>query len=145
MSKDLYKILGIPPTASKQDIRVAYRTLAKRYHPDAGAGSSEDRFREIQDAYETLSDPGRRTAYDRSSLPHGTGVSRHSVYPITPLRKRQPHDPSHLDLRGIFARHQTGPAGSSHGTAAGRGFVPFETLDEWDDEVVLRLLQLLRW
>ena len=48
MSKDLYKILGIPQTATEKDIRAAYRTLPKKYHPDAGAGSLEDRFREIQ-------------------------------------------------------------------------------------------------
>src|SRR4030042_2945656 len=68
MSKDLYKILGIPQTATDKDIRAAYRTLAKKYHPDTGAGSSEDRFREIQDAYETLGSPARRADYDRKSV-----------------------------------------------------------------------------
>ncbi len=50
-------------------MRRAFRKLAKRYHPDAGEGSSPARFREIAEAYETLGDPDRRRAYDRSLRP----------------------------------------------------------------------------
>ena len=61
-----YLILGVPQNADEAAIRHAFRALARRYHPDAGAGSNPERFRDIVDAYETLSDPVRRRAYDRS-------------------------------------------------------------------------------
>jgi curved DNA-binding protein CbpA len=52
--------------ADEETIRSAYRILARRYHPDRGAGSSAEKFRQINDAYEILIDPGRRQAYDLS-------------------------------------------------------------------------------
>jgi curved DNA-binding protein CbpA len=64
-----YLVLGVPRTASAGAIRTAFRGLARRYHPDAGAGSSEQRFREIVEAYETLSDPERRREYDAGLRP----------------------------------------------------------------------------
>jgi len=66
---DLYGILGIPIDADQATIRSAYRMLALRYHPDRGAGSSTEKFRQIADAYETLIDPGRRQGYDLSHMP----------------------------------------------------------------------------
>jgi curved DNA-binding protein CbpA len=61
-----YVILGVPQNADEATIRHAFRALARRHHPDAGAGSNPERFRQIVNAYETLSDPVRRQAYDRS-------------------------------------------------------------------------------
>jgi curved DNA-binding protein CbpA len=66
---DYYGVLGIPKTASPSDIKKAYRTLAARYHPDKHKGNElEDLAREklaaLNEAYETLSDPARRAAYD---------------------------------------------------------------------------------
>src|SRR3954463_13035702 len=61
---NFYIVLGVPTTADADTIRTAFRTLARRYHPDAGAGSSAQRFREVVEAYETLSDPIRRRRYD---------------------------------------------------------------------------------
>ena len=61
-----YLLLGIPQDADAERIRSAFRALARRYHPDAGDGSSAEKFREILVAYETLNDPMRREAYDRS-------------------------------------------------------------------------------
>ncbi len=66
MKDDLYAILGVPRDADESEIRSAHRALARKYHPDAGIGSSSERFRSIQDAYDILSDPGRRAEYDRS-------------------------------------------------------------------------------
>ena len=63
---DFYAVLGVPPDANNDRIRSAYRTLVRQYHPDRGAGSSAEKFREIVEAYATLSDPGRRHAYDLS-------------------------------------------------------------------------------
>ena len=60
-----YVVLGIAEDADSDAIRSAFRAVARRYHPDAGAGSSTDEFRRALDAYETLSDPDRRRLYDR--------------------------------------------------------------------------------
>jgi curved DNA-binding protein CbpA len=80
-----YAILGIPPTADDETIRTAYRSLARRYHPDVGKGSSPEKFREVVTAYETLSDPQRRHSYD---LTLGS-IHPHSV-PIEPLAQSEP-------------------------------------------------------
>ena len=60
-----YVVLGIAEDADSDAIRSAFRALARRYHPDAGAGSSTDEFRRALEAYKTLSDPDRRRLYDR--------------------------------------------------------------------------------
>jgi curved DNA-binding protein CbpA len=61
-----YAILGIPSDADQETIRGSYRALARRYHPDRGAGASPEKFRLVVEAYQTLSDPHRRAMYDRS-------------------------------------------------------------------------------
>ena len=65
--KDYYKILGVERKASEDDIRKAYRDLAKKYHPDRNPGDkqAEDRFKDINEAYQVLSDPQKRGVYDR--------------------------------------------------------------------------------
>jgi curved DNA-binding protein CbpA len=60
-----YIVLGVAEDADGDTIRSAFRALARRYHPDAGAGSSTTEFRRVLEAYETLSDPERRRLYDR--------------------------------------------------------------------------------
>ncbi len=68
MPKDYYEILGISRQASPEEIKRAYRRLARQYHPDAFKGDkaeAERRFREIAEAYEVLSDPDKRAQYDR--------------------------------------------------------------------------------
>jgi molecular chaperone DnaJ len=63
--RDLYEILGVGREASNDDIKKAYRRLAREYHPDVNADpAAEDRFKEITAAYEILSDPHRRQQYD---------------------------------------------------------------------------------
>jgi curved DNA-binding protein len=66
-SKDPYEILGVARDASREQIRRAYRRLAKEYHPDRNPGdaSAEQRFKEVQAAYEVLGDAQRRAQYDR--------------------------------------------------------------------------------
>ena len=61
-----YEILGVPGNASETAIRSAYRRLVRRYHPDISGSSSAERFREVQEAYETLGQSSRRHAYDLS-------------------------------------------------------------------------------
>lgn len=64
--KSYYLVLGVSPEESSSGIRSAFRELAKRYHPDHGGPGSEERFREITEAYDVLSDPRRRRLYDLS-------------------------------------------------------------------------------
>lgn len=64
--KDPYKSLGVNKGATETDIKKAYRKLAKEYHPDKSSGN-EERFKEIADAYETLSDPKKKAQYDQIS------------------------------------------------------------------------------
>lgn len=65
--KDYYKILGVSRDASQKDIKRAYRRLARKYHPDVNPGdsSAQERFKEINEAYEVLSDPDKRQKYDQ--------------------------------------------------------------------------------
>jgi curved DNA-binding protein CbpA len=61
--KDYYLILGISPSASEEDIKKAYRQLAHQYHPDKIGGDGAQ-FKEINEAYQVLSDKQKRAAYD---------------------------------------------------------------------------------
>ena len=64
--KDYYKILGVSRDASQEDIKRAYRRLARKYHPDVSSEpDAEARFKEIGEAYEVLKDPEKRAAYDQ--------------------------------------------------------------------------------
>ena len=67
MAKDYYKTLGVSRSATDKELKQAYRKLAKKYHPDANPDnpSAEARFKEINEAYEVLSDKEKREMYDR--------------------------------------------------------------------------------
>jgi molecular chaperone DnaJ len=73
---DYYKVLGVGKNASEAEIKKAYRKLARQYHPDRNAGNkqAEERFKEISQAYDVLSDADKRKEYDRGTGPFGFGM-----------------------------------------------------------------------
>jgi molecular chaperone DnaJ len=70
VSTDPYKTLGVTKKASQDEVKKAYRKLARQYHPDRNGGDAkaEERFKEVQAAYDILGDPDKRKQYDRGSL-----------------------------------------------------------------------------
>jgi curved DNA-binding protein len=85
--KDYYQVLGVDKNASDDDIRKAFRNLARKYHPDVAKDKrgAEEKFKEINEAYEVLGDPVKRQKYDTLG-PQWRAAAAHS---------RSPHDPSH--------------------------------------------------
>ena len=75
-AKNLYDVLGVAKNASADEIKKAYRKLARTHHPDANQGdkAAEERFKQVQTAYDVLSDPEKRKAYDRFGSTNGRGA-----------------------------------------------------------------------
>lgn len=105
--KDYYAILGLPRNASANDVRGAYRLLAKRHHPDAGG--DPERFRDVQEAYETLENPERRRGYDLSlgqtiAVDHGRPAARRAE----PVPSGGPFSEFAPWITGSTSRHRSG-------------------------------------
>src|SRR6266481_1173026 len=102
--KDYYEILGVKKSASAEDIRKAFRKLARKYHPDVNTGdkSAEEKFKALSEANEVLSDPKKRKIYDQ------VGFYSDNIDPAT----------AEAYARG-GGRPRAGPGGSAGGYSGG--------------------------
>ncbi|CAJ0937734.1 unnamed protein product, partial [Mesorhabditis belari] len=92
-TRDYYMVLGVSPTATQREIKSAYYSLSKKYHPDVGGGTAtEAKFVEINEAYEILRDPNRRRTYDNIRTgargPRYTGDNGYSGDPFQEFYRR---------------------------------------------------------
>jgi curved DNA-binding protein CbpA len=118
--RDPYQLLGVPRGASEEDLRKAYRTLARRHHPDINPDDpgAEDRFKEIQRAYELLSNPAKRRKYDESSRAtsqRGRGGSRVRTGKTSRNISRE------INLEDLLARLRDRSGGRAGGTKESGG------------------------
>jgi len=95
--RSYYAVLRVPEDADPAAIRHAYRTLVRRFHPDAGIGSSAQKFREVTEAYDVLSDPQRRQDHD-VDLARSRAHFRVQPEPLIP------QTPTHVVFRPFHAQ-----------------------------------------
>ena len=129
--EDLYALLGVSPEASDDDVRHAYRALARRHHPDANPGDARgDGFRRIVAAYEVLGSTDQRGAYDRAIMLERIASERAT-------RPRPGPVASHVAPRPSGAVASRGPRASANPADHGVRVVPEtpprprEPVDEW--------------
>lgn len=129
--KDYYKILGVSKTASDDDIKSAYRNLARKYHPDINKDpNAEDKFKEINEAYQVLSDPEKRKKYDQfgsewQSYQHSGGQP--GGFDWGPWQQSQG---GHTSYRTVSPEEFNEMFGSTSGTSGMGGFGGFSDFFE---------------
>lgn len=120
MARDYYSVLGVSRNASDKEVRQAYRRLARKYHPDVNSGdkAGEEKFKEINAAYEVLSDPEKRKKYDHFGdnwkyadqfAQAGGGRSSGPFFRQTSSYGGAPVDPGDLGFGNIFSDLLSGP------------------------------------
>src|SRR5437588_3755286 len=102
--QDYYEVLGVPRKASVKDIRAAFRRLARKYHPDLNPGdkAAEEKFKQVQEAYDVLSDTKKRQMYDQ----FGFDAERRGAAP--------PPDQAGGDVQFDFGGFDFGGAGGTN-------------------------------
>jgi curved DNA-binding protein len=120
--KDFYEILGVSKTATPDEIQRSYRKLARTYHPDINKSpDAEERFKEISEAYDVLSDPDQRRRYDNPRESSSADEQWTSDQPWTSYRTSGASD---IDFDELFGGLFTG------GGRAGRGRRPLQGADQ---------------
>jgi curved DNA-binding protein len=118
--KDYYQILGVPRDASQDDVKKAYRKLARKYHPDVSKEKdAEERFKQINEAYQTLSEPEKRAAYDQLGRHRPGEEFRPPPGWERQFRFEDADLSDFLDLSDLFERFG---AGGRRGRGGQRGF-----------------------
>ena len=119
--EDYYKTLGVKRSASQEEIRKSYRRLARKYHPDLNPGdkAAEERFKQVQSAYDVLSDPKKREMYDQVGF-----YSESGFYPGTGGKGAAGPQPggfgfSGFDFSDLFGPEAEGARGGRSGAAGG--------------------------
>jgi molecular chaperone DnaJ len=120
--RDLYEVLGVARDASQDDIKKAYRKLARKYHPDANPGDekAEEQFKEISAAYGTLSDPEKRQAYDQFGAQGGVQGQSFDPGAFRDYAQNVGFDISDL-LGDLFGRARGGRASTGRAARPQRG------------------------
>lgn len=112
---DPYSVLGVPRSATEDDVKQAFRSLAKRFHPDTAEGASDKgrRFKDLSIAYEILSDPAKRRSYDRGEIDaHGNPRGNYTPRP----EREEPERDAHAETttkNGKNGAHVNGEGSSS--------------------------------
>lgn len=114
-TRDYYEVLGVKRDASADDLKKAFRHLARKYHPDLNKGSkdAEEKFKEINEAYQVLSDPQKKAQYDQGGhIEFGPGDTSGTAHPVTMTS-------SGTMVSGIFSMLFPGDPGR-HGNGQGQ-------------------------
>ncbi len=130
MEKDLYAVLGVSKTASKAEIKEAFRRLALEYHPDRNREErASARFSEASEAYAVLSDDEKRMLYDA----------------LGPDRYNDPMEVFKYQLGRLIAERERWSGQDEYGEAGGSYYEEYNEAWEWIKTIIILLLVLLFW